>query len=62
MWKSTKMGAYATSDLKSDNKGEPRKNTYFSLLCLVFETIDCWKVRCLSLHRFCNVPLSVVTW
>ena len=34
--KSTKMGAYATSFLKSDNEREPRKNTSFSLLCLVF--------------------------
>ena len=42
----TKIGAYATSHLKSDNKGEPRKNTPFSLLCLFFATIDSWKGRC----------------
>ena len=28
----TKMGAYATSHLKSDNEGEPQKNTSFAPL------------------------------
>ena len=28
----TKIGAYATSHLKCDNQGEPRKNTSFSFL------------------------------
>ena len=31
----TKIGAYATSDLKSDNKGEPQKNT----ISIVFSNI-----------------------
>ena len=38
----TQIGAYATSHLKSDNKGEPRKNPPFSffvyfLQLLIFE-------------------------
>ena len=42
----TKMGAYATSHLKCDNEGEPRKNTSFSffayfLKLLILEREDC---------------------
>ena len=55
----TKIGAYATSNLKCDNEGEPRKNTSFRLLCLVLETIDSWKGRFVPL-KFCNVPILVV--
>ena len=29
----TKIGAYATSHLKSDDKGEPQKKNIFRLLC-----------------------------
>ena len=56
----TKIGAYATSLLKSDDKGKPRKNTPFSLLCLFFATIDSWKVRCCNSQVSPIVPISVV--
>ena len=55
----TKIGAYATSHLKCDNEGEPRKKYIFQLLCLVLETIDSWKGRFVPL-RICNVPILVV--
>ena len=55
----TKIGAYATSHLKSDNEGEPRKNTPFGLFVYFLQLLILEREG-LYLSSFCNVPISVV--
>ena len=55
----TKIGAYATSPLKSDNEGEPRKNTPFGFFVYFLQLLILEREG-LYLSSFCNVPISVV--
>ena len=55
----TKIGAYATSHLKSDNEGEPRKNISFVFFVYFFQLLIIEREG-LYLSSFCNVSISVV--
>ena len=55
----TKIGAYATSHLKSDNEGEPRKNISFVFFVYFFQLLIIEREG-LYLSSFCNVSISVI--
>ena len=58
----TKIGAYATSHLNSDNEGEPRKNISFVFFVYFFQLLIIEREG-LYLSSFCNVSnISGTLW
>ena len=55
----TKIGAYATSHLKSHNEGEPRKNKTFGFF-VYFLQLLIFEREGLYLSSFYNVSISMV--